>query len=237
MNNNLETQNFYTIDNHSTAKNSEGGLNLNEIKNIIQRKLFLITGCTLLMTSLAYLKMSISPPIYFATFELLEPLNIETKVTSANEESRETREEITNVELNDVQLKILKSPKIVSRAVESLKNKYPKLNYQELIDGLTINIVTDSRESEENQDILLVTYENSDKQKVSDVIEILTKTYIDYSAEKRLSGVKRGIAFLDQQIPQASSEVKNIEEQIKILRSKNNFIKPDICSRIKNTAS
>ena len=228
MNNNLETQNFYTLDNLSTTENSEGGLNLNEIKNIIQRKLFLITGCTLLMTGLAYLKISISPPIYFATFELLEPLNIETKVTSANEESRETREEITSVELNDVQLKILKSPQIVSRAVESLENKYPELNYQELINGLTINIVTDSRESEDNQDILLVTYENSDKQKVSDVIEVLTKTYIDYSAEKRLSGVKRGIAFLDQQIPQASSEVKNIEEQIKILRSKNNFIKPDI---------
>ncbi len=93
---------------------------------------------------------------------------------------------------------------------------------------MTINIITDSQEDSEAQDILLVTYENSDKQKVASVIDVLTQIYIEYSAEKRLSGVKRGIAFLDQQIPKADSEVKNIEEQIKTLRTKHNFIKPDI---------
>ncbi len=237
MNHNRETPNFHTINNLAPAENSEGGLNLDEIKNVIQRKLFLITSCTLLMTCLTYLKVLFSPPIYFATFELSEPLNIETKVTSANEESRATREEITSVELNDVQLKILKSPNLVSRAVESIQNKYPDLNYQELINDLTIDILAHSSDGQENQDILLVTYENADKQKVSDVIEALTKTYIDYSAEKRLSGIKRGISFLDQQIPRASSEVKNIEEQIKILRSNNNFIQPDVSLEFLTTRS
>lgn len=228
MNHNLETQNFYPLNNYSTAENSEGGLNLREIKNIIWRKIFLIICFTLGMTSFAFIKMLITPPVYFASFELLEPLNIETKVTSTNEESRETREEITSVELNDVQLKILKSPKLILRAVELLQSKYPDMSYQELYDGLTINIITDSQENQEAQDVLLVTYENVDKQKVASVVDVLIKVYIDYSAEKRLSGVKRGISFLDQQILKADLEVNNIEEQIKTLRSKHNFIKPDI---------
>lgn len=228
MNHNLETQNPYTFSNYSTTENSEGGLNLREIKNIIWRKISLIICFTLGMTSFAFIKMLITPPVYFASFELLEPLNIETKVTSTNEESRETREEITSVELNDVQLKILKSPKLILRAVELLQSKYPDMSYQELYDGLTINIITDSQENQEAQDVLLVTYENVDKQKVASIVDVLIKVYIDYSAEKRLSGVKRGISFLDQQILKADLEVKNIEEQIKTLRSKHNFIKPDI---------
>jgi polysaccharide biosynthesis transport protein len=228
MNHNLESQNLYPLSNYSTVENSEGGLNIGEIKNIIFRKLPLIAGCTIAITSLTFLKVTITPQKYVASFELLEPLNIETKVTSTNEESRETREEITSVKLNDVQLKILKSPRLISRVVQSLKKKYPEINYQELTEGLTINIITDSQEDSESQNILEVTYENSDKQKVASVINVLTKVYIDYSAEKRLSGVKRGIAFLDQQIPKAYSEVSIIEKQIKTLRSKHNFIKPDI---------
>jgi polysaccharide biosynthesis transport protein len=228
MNHNHETQNLYPLNNYSTPESSEGGLNLREIKNIIWRKMPLIIGCTLGVTSLAVVKMLITPPVYFASFELLEPLNIETKVTSSNEESRETREEITSVELNDVQLKILKSPKLILRAVELLQTQYPDMSYQELSSDLTINIITDSQENQEAQDILLVTYENVDQQKVAMVVDVLTKIYIDYSAEKRLSRIKRGIHFLDQQIPKAELEVNNMETQIKTLRSKHNFIEPDI---------
>ena len=228
MNQNLEQQKFYTLNNSPELENLEGGLNLSKIKSIILRRLPLIIGFTGFMTSLALLKVLVTPPLYTASFELLEPLNIETKVTSTNEESRQTREEITSVDFNDIQLKILKSPRLISRTVESLKGKYAKANYQEITNDLTISIISDSQETQNSQNILLVEYEDPDKEKVSMVIEALTNTYIEYSAEKRLLGVKQGIAFLDRQIIIAREEVRNIEEQIKTLRNKNNFIKPDL---------
>ncbi len=228
MNQHSEEQKFYSLNNSPEVENLEGGLNLSQTKNIILRRLPLITGFTVFMTCLAFFKVLLTPPVYTASFELLEPLNIETKVTSTNEESRETREEITSVDFNDIQLKILKSPRLISRTVESLKGKYAKANYQEIANNLTINIISDSQESKNSQNILQVQYENPDKEKVSMVIEALTNTYIEYSAEKRLLGVKRGIAFLDRQIIIAREEVKDIEEQIKTLRNKNNFIKPDL---------
>lgn len=225
MNQNLETRNLNYVNNSLVTETSEGGLNLNEIKNTIFRKSPLIAGFTVFFTSLALLKIVTTPPVYSANFELLsEPVNIETKVTSKDDSSRETREEITSVELDEVQLKILKSPQLILRVVESLQEEYPKLSYQELTEDLTIGIISGNQKE---QNILRVIYQNPDQEKVSNVINALTKTYLKYSVEKRQSGVKRGIAFLDRQIPQVSAETRAIEDQIRLLRNQYNFSNPD----------
>ncbi|MEM7756856.1 MAG: AAA family ATPase [Cyanobacteria bacterium P01_A01_bin.40] len=225
MNQNLETRNLNYLNDSFITESSEPGLDLNEVKNTIFRKFPLVAGFTCVLTALALLKINTTPPNYTASFELLsEPVNIETKVTSKDDSSRETREQITSVELDEVQLKILKSPRLILRAVESLQNKYPGLNYQELTGDLTIEIISGNQEK---QNILLVIYENSDQEKVSDVIDALTQTYLNYSVEKRQSGVKRGIAFLDRQIPKVSDEAKEIQDQIKLLRNQHNFVDPD----------
>ena len=229
MNQNLETRNLNYLNDSFVTESSEAGLDLNELRGTIFRKFPLIAGFTCVLTSLALLKINITPPNYTANFELLsEPLNIETKVTSEDDSSRETREQITTVELDEVQLKILKSPRLILRAVESLKSKYPELGYQELIEDLSIEIVSDKKQE---QDILLVNYQNSDREKVLDVINALTKTYLDYSVEKRQSGVKRGIAFLERQIPLVSAQAQEIRNQLRSIRQQNDFGEPSITVR------
>ena len=221
-------QKLYYLNNSSASENNEGGLNLIEIKNVILRNLPLILGCSLTITLLTLQRILNSPPIYTANFEILaEPVNILTKVTSTDDVSLQTREEITSVNLDDVQLKILKSSKLISQATESIKDRYRELNYHEINRGLTIEIIK-NRNSKNNQDILLVQYQDTNRQKVSDVLDALKQTYIDYSVESRLSGVTRVISFLDQQMPQIASQVKDIENQIEKLRSQHNFINPSI---------
>ena len=220
-----ETQSLDYVNKHSALESVEGGVNISEIKNIFLRNLPLVLGSTIAMTCLAYLKVMITPSDYVAGFELLsEPVNIETKVTASDEDSRKTREQITEVELDEVQLKILKSPQLISRVVVSLQKQYPEMNYQELIAGLTIDIISSSNQE---QNILQVIYRDPDQQKVADVIEELNNVYQNYSVEKRQSGVKRGIAFLDRQIPQVNEQTQEIEAQIAQLRTQYNFNNPD----------
>lgn len=226
MNQTFENQPTYYLQSSSVPENNEGGLNINEAKSTIIRKLPLIAGVTIAMTSIAFFKTSFIPPVYVASIELLpESVNIETKVTSTDDNSGKTREEITSVELDDVQLKILKSPTVISRAVESLQDKYPELTYQSLAQDLTVEFI---RNSENKKNVLSVSYEHPDKQQVADVIEVITQTYLDYSAEKRLSGVQRGIDFLDKQIPIVSSQVNKLENQLQSLRDRYNFIEPGV---------
>ena len=222
---NLENSNLSYLNKYSPTESIEGGLNISEFTNILLRKLPLIAGCTLAMGSLALLKVVLTPPEYVAGFELLsEPVNIETTVTSADADSRETREEITEVELDEVQLKILKSPQLILRVVKSLRDQYPDLDYQGLAEGLTIEILSGNQQE---QNILQVFFEDPDKQKVADVVEALNQTYQKYSVEKRQSGIKRGIAFLDRQIPEISNQREKIENQITNLRTQYNFNNPD----------
>lgn len=222
---NLETQNLNYLDKYVAPDSSEGGLDLDEIKNILVRKFPLIAGLTLAMTSIALLKVLVTPAEYVSGFELLsEPVNIETKVTSSNEDSRKTREEITQVELDEVQLKILKSPQLITRIVEALQNKYPDISYEELTAGLTLKIISSSQEE---QNALMVSYKDLDKQKVADVVDALVTAYQNYSEEKRQSGVKRGITFLDQQIPRVSQQAQENEAAIAKLRTQYNFNNPD----------
>ncbi|MEL6438146.1 MAG: AAA family ATPase [Cyanobacteria bacterium J06621_8] len=226
MNQNFENQQPVYIQGFSATENAEGGLNLDDVKKIVMRKFPLIAGVTLAMTSLAFFKTRLLPPNYAASFELLpEIVNIETEVTSSGDNSGETRSAITAVELDEVQLKILKSPQTIDKALEALQNNYPELDYQTLTDDLTIEFI---RDNQNKNNVLSVSYEHPDQQQVADVINVLTQTYLDYSAEKRSSGVQRGITILEQQIPLSTKEVEQLEEEMQELREQYNFIEPEV---------
>ncbi len=214
-------------DNIFIYEDAEGGLNLEEIKNTLSRKFLFIVGCTFTLTSIVAIKILTTPPVYEASFEILsEPFNIETQITSSNfnNQSAKTREEITSIELDEVQLKILEGPQIIGQIVQSLDDKYPDINYKDLTRKISIEII----DTESEQKVILVKYNHNDEQRVVDVINNLAQTYVQYSLKKRQSRVRKGIAFLDLQIPKLALQVKNIEDQIKKLSSKYNFINADI---------
>lgn len=222
---NFENQNIHYLPNSSTLGNSEGGLNLSDVSGTVKRKLPLIISMTLGMATLAFFKTALIPPVYVASVELLpESINIETKVT-ANENGPEVREDITAVELDDIQLKKLKSPATISRAVNVLKGKYPELDYGTLTQGLSVKFI---RDDQNKKNVLSVSYEHLDKQQVADVMEVLTQTFLDYSADKRSAGIERGIVVLEEQIPQVSRQIKRLEGQMQSLRDRYNFIEPTL---------
>ncbi|MBW4535247.1 MAG: AAA family ATPase [Pleurocapsa minor HA4230-MV1] len=224
MNQSFKNQKGYYLQSSPTVENTEGSLNYFDLTTTVVRRLPLIASITISMTALAFFKPRFFPPVYVASFELLpETINVETKVTSID--YIKDREKITEVELDDIQLKILKSPSTMSKAVESLQAKYPQLNYQELVKNLTVEFI---RDSQNKKNVLSVSYEHSDKQQVSDVIKALTQTYLDYSANTRSEGIKRGIDVLDLQIPKVSKDVERLENKMQRLRDEYNFIDPDV---------
>jgi polysaccharide biosynthesis transport protein len=224
MNQSFKNQKGYYLQSSPPVENTEGSLNYFDLTTTVVRRLPLIASITISMTALAFFKPKFFPPVYVASFELLpETINVETKVTSIDD--IKDREKITEVELDDIQLKILKSPSTISKAVESLQVKYPQLNYQELVKDLTVEFI---RDSQNKKNVLSVSYEHSDKQQVSDVIKALTQTYLDYSANTRSEGIKRGIDVLDLQIPKVSKDVERLENKMQRLRDEYNFIDPDV---------
>lgn len=215
-----------SLNNIFIYEDKEGGLNLKDIKDILSRKIIFIAGCTVAITSVMAIKIFNTPPIYESSFEILsEPFNLETKVTSGNSntQSAKTREAIAAIELDEIQLKILKSPKPIDQIVSSLKDKYPDLNYQNLTRRISIKAIN----TQGKQNIVAVKYIHTDEQRVIDVTEALAKTYVEYSLQKRQERVTKGIDFLNLQIAKLTPQVEEIEAEIEAIRNKYNFIDAD----------
>ena len=203
-------------------ESEEGGLNLADFKDRIFRQIHVVIGVTLAISSLAFLKAVNRTPTYQAGFEILsEPVTIETKVTSSGSQSRETTEEITAVTLNEVQIKTLQSPQVIMPVVEELKNEYPAINYNSIVSQLSL-------ETNQQETVLVVTYQNSDRKLVEDVLQALKIAYLDYSLQRRQLGVNRGLEFLNQQIPNIQSKVDELNQKLQQLRTQYNFIEPKI---------
>ncbi|MCC5653601.1 AAA family ATPase [Nostoc sp. XA013] len=201
---------------------AEGGLNLIDLKDNIIRQIHIVLGITICMSSLAFFSAFRRTPTYKASFEILsERVSIETKVTSSVSQSKETTEDIGAVTLDEVQIKNLKSPDIIAPVVTKLKYKYPGINNDSITSTLTLK-------ADEKKGILEVAYQNSDRQQVKDVLEALTKAYLNYSLKRRQSGVNRGLDFLNQQIPRIQTKVNILNYKIQQLRKKYNIINPQI---------
>ncbi len=56
----------------------------------------------------------------------------------------------------------------------------------------------------------------------------MAETYLDYSLQRRQSGVNRGLQFLDSQIPILQTKVDGLNLQLQQIRQEHNFIEPQI---------
>lgn len=203
-------------------ENDEGGFNLVEVKEIIFRQIYLIAGVTTAVASLALFKALIGPRMYVGNFEILaESVTIQTSFTASGARSQQTQESEVSASLTETQLKELKSPKIILPIVDQLQDRYPAINYNSIIGSLQL-------ETNQEQNVLVATYQNPDQNQVQDVLEALTTAYLNYSLERRQAGVNRGMEFLDRQIPKAQAEVDALNRQLQLLRDKYNFIDPQI---------
>ena len=200
----------------------EGGLDLTDVQDIIIRRINVVVGILIAISSLTLVRVINSVPNYQASFEILsEPITIETKVTSSGSKSQQTRAEITAVDLDDIQLKSLTSYDLIMPIVNDLKHKYPAIDYHSIVSSLK---VTNNQE----ETVLEVFYQHSDRDQVKDVLESLKNTYLNYSLKQRQFGLNRGLEFLDLQINEIQAKVDELNQELQKLRTKYNFIDPKI---------
>ena len=202
--------------------NDEGGLNLGQIVAAIRRRFLIVAGVTVMVSTVAGIKALNQTTTYGAKFEILtEPVTVETKIlSSTNSQTLSSSEEVVAVILDEVKLKLLKSPRILKPIVEQLKTSYPGIDYNSLATKLEITKVG------QNADILVVQYQDQDPKVVIDVLERVSQAYLNYSLEERQSGISQAIQFVDEQLPQLRSRVKNQQQRLQTLRQKYNLVDP-----------
>lgn len=204
-------------------ESDEGGLELGQILVTLRRRVLLIAGITIGVAALAALKAFFDTPVYRGQFEILtEPTTVETVISSSNTESLSSQENVVAVKADEVKIKILKSLNLLTPLVKQLKAQYPEISYSSLFDNLSITPQGKDAETE----ILSVTYQDANPDLVKSVLDLVSKAYLDYSLQARQTGVRRGIEFVERQLPNLRSRVQVQQERLQKIRQQNNLVDP-----------
>jgi polysaccharide biosynthesis transport protein len=205
------------------SEEDEGGLNLGQVVGALKRRLPVIVGVTIVVTSAAMLKALTSQPVYQAGFEILtKPVTVENQVISSVPQTLSNKEGETAPEktVDATKLKLLKSPKVLAPIAEQLKSQYPTMTDEELATSLAIT-------PDPKSEILVVTLQDANPEKVKAVLKLVANAYLNYSLEERLADVRQGIDFVNAQVPQLQQRVNTIQDRLQAFRQQYDLIDPD----------
>jgi polysaccharide biosynthesis transport protein len=209
-------------------EDDEGGLNLGQVVGALRRRLPVILGVTVLITSAAMLKALTSKPTYQAGFEILtKPVTVENQVISSVPQTlsnKEGQQAAPEKAVDATKLKLLKSPKVLAPIADKLKSKYPSITYDEIVGSLTVTPVPSS-------EILAVSFQNANSGKVKSVLQLVSDAFLNYSLEERLADVRQGIDFVNTQLPQLQERVGGVQDRLQSFRQQNNLIDPESTSK------
>lgn len=201
----------------------EEGLEFGRALIAIRRHLGIIGLAIVVCAGGAAIQAQTQAPIYKGSFELLtEATTLESKIiSSTNEESLSNRPDVVSLVLDAVELRVLSSPYVLNPVIRKLQLEegFSSINYRSLTKNL--KLIPDG-----NGRILRVEYSSRDRQQTSTVLAMVGQAYLDYSREKQQQDIKKGIDFVEDQIPQQSQRVTNIRDELETIRREYAVVNP-----------
>ena len=203
-----------------SEEEDEGGLDLGQVLAAIRRRLLVIVSITTVVTAAAAIAALTGQPTYKAKFELLtEPVTVENKLVSSLPASLNSQEDlkVVAVGINKTELRILQSPQLMSPIAQQIEARYPASGMLQL----KLNPIPETN-------ILEVSYEDPDPEKLKFVLDLVAQAYLKYSLEARRSDIRQGIEFVEDQLPQLQQRVEILQTRLQIFRQQYDLIDPQI---------
>lgn len=204
-------------------ENEEGGLDLGKFFASVQRRSLVVAGVTIAVAAAAVTQALISKPNYAAKFELLiNPLTVENKLSSSPL-SPLNRAESERASVDETELKILQSPKLMTPVFKQVEAQYPgsilAWDLSEGLPGLDFKLIPKTN-------IVEVSYQDPNSEKVKLVLDLLSKSYLVYSLEERRTDARQGMQFVEEQLPKLRQQVETLQNQLQKFRQQHDLINP-----------
>ncbi|TAF57931.1 MAG: capsular biosynthesis protein, partial [Oscillatoriales cyanobacterium] len=217
----------------------EEKLDLSWLLGVLRRRILVMAAATIALSALAGTAIvTASKRItleYEGSFSLLvEPATAEGLLskqldnTVAADLAKINIEGISLVDY-ETQIRILRSPKMMQPVLQDLRAWNPNLTYSELMTKLSISRVSYGRDGkQQGTKILEVRYKDSDPNKIYGVLDKVSKAYLEYSLQQRLTGINQGIKFIDMEMPKLRERVEVLQLQVQRLRQNSNLFDPQL---------
>ncbi|WP_052055693.1 tyrosine-protein kinase domain-containing protein [Myxosarcina sp. GI1] len=206
------------------------GFNFSGLLKTVKRNALPIAGISGVITLVTWLASS-TLPTYSGDFQLLvEPVTSEAKYSEPSTLTSSSKAgNVGSLEMDySTVITILKSPAMLASIGDRVRLQYPSFTQKELRDNLKIKRLNiEDEDMLDRTKIIEVSYEDSNPELVSLVLDEAAQKYLSYSLEDRKNEISQGVEFIEQQLPELNQRVSNLQIKLQQLREQNKFIDPE----------
>ena len=208
---------LYTADFLESDKDK---FDLRQILAVARRRMIVIAGVAIAVTSGVVAKVLKEVPSYEGKFQLLvgDASSQENKFKQLSESLDKSGGSVKDVDY-ETQIQVLWSPQVMSPIVEKIKARYPDITYDILRANLKISRLAETK-------ILEVRYQDSDPEKIQFILEQVANGYVQYSEQEQQDTVKQGLKFVNEQTSILQERVNKAQQKLQDFRQNYNIIDP-----------
>jgi polysaccharide biosynthesis transport protein len=198
---------------------------------ILIRRRFWLLGGLVVATGLGAFMTWRQPPTYISGMQLLIAPNYQGKQQKPSPEFADTTVEVDTA----TQINLMQSSGLLQRAAKLLEAEYPEFGPQNpsalalIKGGLTVaqlGVESGGKKSETATKIFGINYTDNDPGRAQAVLRALKKVYLDYNLEQQRLRLDKGLAFINEQLPQIRQQVKGSESALERFRRTQELIDP-----------
>ncbi|MFB8791781.1 MAG: polysaccharide biosynthesis tyrosine autokinase [Potamolinea sp.] len=197
-----------------------------QIFGILIRRRFWFLGVFCLTLAIAGVQAFKAKPIYKSSLQMLVESNYQGKKQDG-QAGADKQYADSNVEIDSAtQLNLMQSSQILQKVVDLLRPEYPDLKVKDIKKSLSVTQVEDGK-GESKTKIFQATYSDNDATKTQKVLQAMQRVYLDYNREQQKLRLAKGLAFIDNQLPNVRDSLTQSETALKQFRTKHNLIEPE----------
>ncbi len=193
---------------------------------VLSRRRYWLLGVLAGVLSVATVVSLTAEPTYQSTMQILIEANYKGRRDVQPQADSEFAD--PNVEIDyATQINVMRSALLIQRAVDLLKPEYPNITIRELKRSLLLAPVIEEDSDAKFTKIVEADYVGNDPVKTQKVLQTIYQVYQAYNREQQEQRLKKGLQFINEQIPGVRRQVESSESQLENFRANQNLIDPE----------
>ena len=209
----------------TTETPKKKGLNLGPMWRLVRRNILLIGFMTAAVTGATFALVWDEPRTYEGEFQLLvEPVTAEGRSVEPAALSRGEDRPAGKLDYSTL-IQVLTSRSVLDSIIAQIKASYPAVTYNSISNALTVERL--GQDSFNETKLIRVGYEAEDQQEILLVLEELKKGFLKFGLEDRKKHIGKGVAFIEEQLPELRQRVSTLESQLQALQQQSRISNPE----------
>ena len=190
---------------------------------LIRRRFWLLSVLCVALAGATAIALK-EKPTYTSSMQLLVESNYQGKKDSKTDNQFADSNVVID---NATQLSLMQGSQLIERAVKLLRPEYPAIDIEEIKKSLVVAQVADEKAKTETK-IFEVTYTANNPTQTQKVLQVMQRVYLDYNREQQRLRLTKGLAFIDEQLPNVRAKVAQVEGNLEQFRKNQNLIEPEV---------